>query len=202
MSSDHWNSAYSTKNALERSCTESGDSDALAEILGCGVQLHEPVIDIGAGSSTFVYSLLRLGYLDLSVLDISHTAIDETRNRLGQSGKDVSWIVSDVLLWQPNRKYMYWNDRAVFHFLTSRQDQISYANQAVGATDSGGHIVMATFSPNGPDSCSGLPVQRWSADELAELFSESCDVVGAEEYDHFTPWGSTQSFMRLHLLRR
>ena len=102
MSSDHWNSAYSTKSVLERSWTESGDSDALAEILSCGIQLHEPVIDIGAGSSTFVDSLLRLGYADLSVLDISHTAIDEARNSVGQSGKDVSWIISDVLLWQPN----------------------------------------------------------------------------------------------------
>lgn len=186
---------------LERSWSESGDSDALAELFASGISYEDAIIDIGGGSSTFVDSLLSNHYSNVSVLDISSVAIDEAKYRKGSSGENVSWIVGDVLAWNPPNTYRYWNDRAVFHFLVDPIDQRKYVEKVRDATKSGSHIVIATFSPEGPESCSGLPVQRWSAEQLSALFEDFCTVVSQTEYNHVTPWGSTQSFMRLHLKR-
>lgn len=200
-SQHHWNSAYSTKGVSDRSWSELTESDALSEVETAHLPMNAPIIDIGGGASTFTRSLVNKGFLDLTVLDISHLAIEEAKQSLGARAGEVDWTVSDVLTWQPSRKFMYWNDRAVFHFLINPVDQQSYVNKVLSATVSGSHIVIATFSMNGPESCSGLPVQRWSADTLFAIFAESCSVVAQHEYDHVTPWGSTQSFMRLHLRR-
>lgn len=197
----HWNSAYLNKSVSERSWSEFGVSDALAEFEKANLQPSSPIIDIGGGASVFTHSLVNQGFLDLTVLDISILAVEEAKQSLGVHAGAVDWIVSDVLNWQPSRKYLYWNDRAVFHFLVNPEDQQSYVDKVLSATVSGGHIVIATFSLNGPESCSGLPVQRWSAEKLANLFADSCSVISQHEYEHVTPWGSKQSFMRLHLQR-
>lgn len=202
MTSLHWDNAYASKGVHERSWSESGDSDALAELFASGIGNQDAVIDIGGGSSTFADSLLSNHYSNISVLDISSAAIDEAKHRTGSIGKSVSWIVGDVLAWNPPNTYRYWNDRAVFHFLVDPLDQQKYVQKVRDATSSGSHIVIATFSPEGPESCSGLPVQRWSAEQLSSLFAEFCSVVSQTKYEHVTPWGSTQSFMRLHLQRR
>ena len=202
MTSQHWDNAYRSKGVHERSWSESGDSDALVELFASGISKHDAIIDIGGGSSTFVDSLLRNSYENISVLDISGAAIDEAKHRAGSSGTNVSWIVGDVLAWNPPNTYRYWNDRAVFHFLVDPSDQQKYVKKVRDATSSGSHIVIATFSPEGPESCSGLPVQRWSAEQLYSLFAEFCTVVSQTKYEHVTPWGSTQSFMRLHLQHR
>ena len=202
MTSLHWDNAYVSKAVEERSWSESGDSDALAELLASDISKHDAIIDIGGGSSTFVESLLRNAFENISVLDISGAALSEVQDRTGHLGTNVSWIVGDVLGWNPPHPYSYWNDRAVFHFLVDPTDQQNYVNKVREATSSGSHIVIATFSPDGPESCSGLPVQRWSAEQLAVLFAEFCTVVSHTEYEHVTPWGTKQSFMRLHLIRK
>ena len=202
MTSQHWDNAYRSKGVHERSWSECGDSDALAELFGSGISKNDAIIDIGGESSTFVDALLGNHYSNISVLDISSAAIDEAKHRTGSSARNVSWIVGDVLDWNPPNTYWYWNDRAVFHFLVDPSDQQKYVKTVRDATSSGSHIVIATFSPEGPESCSGLPVQRWSAEQLSALFAEFCTVVSQTKYEHVTPWGSTQSFMRLHLQHR
>jgi hypothetical protein len=201
MTSLHWDNAYASKSVHERSWSESGDSDALAELFASGISNEDAIIDIGGGSSTFVDSLLSTSYSNISVLDISSAAISEAKHRTGLIGESVSWMVGDVLAWNPPNTYRYWNDRAVFHFFVDPLDQQKYVQKVRDATSSGSHIVIATFSPEGPESCSGLPVQRWSAHQLLSLFADFCTVVSHTDYKHVTPWGSSQSFMRLHVKR-
>lgn len=201
MNSFHWDETYSSKAVHERSWSESGVSDSLAELIASALAKEDAIIDIGGGSSTFVDSLLKDAFKNVSVLDISKMAIDEAQRRIGSIATKVSWFVEDVLAWKPLTKYHYWNDRAVFHFLIDPRDQRKYVEKVREATKSGSHIVIATFSPDGPDSCSGLPVQRWSVEQLSELFSDFCSVLSYAKYNHVTPWGSEQSFMRLHLTR-
>ena len=201
MNSSHWENTYSSKAVHERSWSESGISDSLSELIASEISKQDTIIDIGGGSSTFVDSLLSDGFEHVSVLDISRTAINEAQRRTGSMGTRVSWIVEDVLAWKPLTKFDYWNDRAVFHFLIDPIDQRKYVDQVREATKSGSHIVIATFSPDGPEACSGLPVQRWSAQQLSALFADFCTVVSHTDYKHVTPWGSSQSFMRLHVKR-
>jgi trans-aconitate methyltransferase len=197
----HWDNAYSSKGVNDRSWSESSESDALCELEFAGPSIEDAIIDVGGGASTFVKSLVHRGYVNVTVLDISQTAIAEAQSMLGDAREVVKWVVADIVQWEPSKTYAFWNDRAVFHFLVNEQDQHVYVGNLLRATRSGSHIVIAAFSPDGPDSCSGLPVRRWSQEDLAKLFAGSCSVVRSGERNHVTPWGSTQSFTWVHLLR-
>jgi trans-aconitate methyltransferase len=185
----------------DRSWSESSESDALSELEFANLSIEDAIIDVGGGASTFVKSLVKTGYVNVTVLDISQTAIAEAQSMLGDAREAVKWVVADIMQWRPSKTYAFWNDRAVFHFLVNEQDQQAYVGNVLRATHSGSHIVIATFSPDGPESCSGLPVKRWSQEDLANLFADSCKVVRSGERSHVTPWGSTQSFTWVHLLR-
>lgn len=197
----HWDSAYTDKGVNERSWSESGDSDALIEFEFAQLGSDAAVIDVGGGASTFAKSLQIRGYKNLAVLDVSQVALREAQESFGNRAAEVEWIVSNILNWEPTRSYAYWNDRAVFHFLTKSEDQQKYVEKVSQATEAGSHIVIATFSPEGPESCSGLPVQRWTQEVLASLFSDTCSLLRSGKRDHLTPWGSTQSFSWVHLIR-
>jgi SAM-dependent methyltransferase len=197
----HWDNAYSSKGVKDRSWSESSDSDALGELESANLSVEDGIIDVGGGASSFVKSLVNSGYVNVTVLDISQTAIAEVQSMLGDAQEVVKWVVADIVQWDPSTTYSYWNDRAVFHFLVNEEDQKAYVDNVLRATRSGSHIVIATFSPDGPESCSGLPVKRWSQEDLANLFADSCKVVRSGERNHVTPWGSTQSFTWVHLLR-
>ena len=197
----HWNNSYSSKRVFERSWSESGESEALVDFDSAMLAFDAKVIDVGGGASTFTQSLQIRGYSDLTVLDVSEIALREAQLSLGVRAAEVDWINSDILNWVPTQKYQFWNDRAVFHFLTKREDQLNYVQKVFQATDAGSHIVIAAFSPDGPESCSGLPVQRWSQESLANLFTEHCSILCCGQRDHTTPWGSTQSFSWVHLMR-
>lgn len=197
----HWDNTYSSKGVNDRSWSESGESDSLDEFDSADLSSEDGIIDVGGGASTFVKSLVQRGYNNVTVLDVSQAAIDEAKLMLGDICESVKWIVSDVVQWEPTETYSYWNDRAVFHFFVDEEDQQAYVGNVMRSTRSGSHIVIATFSPDGPESCSGLQVQRWSQEDLANLFADSCSVVRSGERNHVTPWGLIQSFTWVHLLR-
>jgi SAM-dependent methyltransferase len=127
-----------------------------------------PVIDVGGGASLLVDALLARGYLDLSVLDVSSTALEIARHRLGNAAP-VRWLCNDIMTWQPERRYALWHDRALFHFLTDVSAQTRYLNVMRQALGLGGALVMATFAADGPESCSGLPVARYDPGDLERL---------------------------------
>lgn len=194
-----WDSTYSSKGPAERSWTEAIPQMSLRLIAEAGVDVGGAVIDVGGGSARLVDELRRRRFADVSVLDVSTVALEEARTRLNDP--DVTWILGDVTAWSPTRQYRLWHDRAVFHFLTDPDDQARYAATATASVEPDGHAVIGTFSPNGPDSCSGLPVQRWRGLEIAELFAPGFDLETSFEHEHVTPWGSVQSFTWV-LLRR
>ena len=55
--------------------------------------------------------------------------------------------------------------------------------------------VMATFAPEGPEMCSGLPVHRYDAQELSGRCGIAFELVDDEHYVHVTPAGVEQSFV-------
>jgi len=199
----HWDSVYTTKSARDRSWTEDVPEESLRFIERAAVAVDDAIIDIGGGASFLVDSLLESGYRDVTVLDIAETALTETRERIAhsQSSSKVSFICADITQWKPEKTYAIWHDRAVFHFLTDRNDQTTYVALASASVKPGGHVLLAKFAPHGPESCSGLPVQRWSVEELAQLFADSFTLVESTTATHVTPWGGEQPFTWV-LLRR
>ncbi len=188
---DHWDHAYTVKSDTAVSWYQDVPERSLALIRKAG---RGAVIDIGGGASRLVDRLLAETYDDLTVLDISDVALGRSKERLGAQADKVAWIVADITQWAPERQWDIWHDRAVFHFLTDEAAQDAYIAALKAGTRSGSHIVISTFALSGPEKCSGLPVQRYSAETLAARLGKDFLLETQEAETHPTPFGTTQDF--------
>lgn len=160
----------------------------------CQLNKNSSIIDIGAGASLLADALLDRGIKDVNVLDISEDALKRVKERLGERLPAENYYVSDVRKFDSGRKFDLWHDRAVFHFLTSAEDQAQYKESLLKNLNSGGHFVISTFAPNGPDSCSGLNVARHDLASLEKIFGDKFKLIYGDNRIHKTPWESSQSF--------
>ena len=191
---DHWEQVYSTRNTNEVSWFQSHANRSLKLIQDC-ISPTAAVIDVGGGASTLVDDLMASGFRDLSVLDISSTALNLAKQRLGNNASSVIWYESSVTSAElPNEAYDVWHDRAVFHFLVSSLDRQRYIQKMHHSLRNDGWVVIATFADDGPEKCSGLPVMRYTASSLVETLGDGFKLVKHEKEQHHTPSGSIQSF--------
>lgn len=156
---------------------------------------HPPasIVDVGGGDSRLVDVLLERGFHDITVVDISQVALTAAHDRIGES--PVHWVATDIRDWQPARAFDVWHDRAAYHFLTDPGDQQDYWHVVRESVPVGGHVVIATFADDGPDSCSGLPVQRYDEAGIAAAMGSGFAILDQRREQHATPWESTQSFL-------
>lgn len=195
----HWEKVYQTKQADAVSWFQEHATLSLEIIRKIGATPNTSVIDVGGGASTLVDDLLSSEFKHVSVLDLSASALDVARKRLGPLGKDVTWIAGDIRNVElPERTYDIWHDRAVFHFLTDPADRLAYVRQVMKAVKPGGHVIVATFAPDGPEQCSGLPVVRYNPDQLHDEFGNTFELLEHASEAHKTPWGSVQHFVYCH----
>lgn len=192
MTAEYWDSRYAEIGETAVSWFQGTPENSLMLV----TRVSEPtsgVVDIGGGSSRLVDHLLELGYHDLTVVDLSQQALTESRARVGEA--PVHWVVSDIREWQPDRTFEVWHDRAAYHFLIDPEDQRRYWTQVRESVPVGGHVVVATFAEDGPESCSGLPVHRYSVDGLVAAMGDGFVLLEALREQHVTPSGGTQSFI-------
>lgn len=199
--SEHWNRVYEATPSTGVSWYQREPSTSLRLIEATDVGAAVAVIDVGAGASALVDHLLALGYVDVTVLDVSVRALDAVRQRLGPAGDRVTFVEHDVLTWEPDRRFGVWHDRAVFHFLTEPTDRDRYVEVAAKAVRRGGWVVLATFAEDGPPQCSGLPVSRYSAADLAAVFAPRFALISEDREEHVTPSGAVQPFTWVTLRR-
>ncbi len=193
---EHWDTVYQTKAPDAVSWYAPHLDTSLKLIQRATGDKQAAIIDVGGGESTLVDDLLAEGYANISVLDISQKAIDVARNRLGEKANQVIWYCADVtnaLL--PQHHFDVWHDRAVFHFLTDEADRQRYVQQVKQAVQHGGHVIVSTFGPEGPEKCSGLDVVRYNADALHHEFGLHFRLIESSTEIHQTPWGATQQFL-------
>ncbi len=190
----HWEELYHREKETSVSWFEEVPSHSLELIRATGLPPEAPILDIGGGSSHLVDHLLSSGYLDVSVLDIAGEALARARARLGRAGDRVSWIHADVTRYEPRRRYALWHDRAAFHFLMTPDEEEAYFRTLSAALAPSGHVILATFGPDGPTRCSGLPVRRYSAAELSDVLGSGYELKRSELVEHQTPAGSVQQF--------
>ena len=206
---EHWDSVYGTKATDEVSWYQRHPTTSL-RLLTSVSSPQDAVIDVGAGASTLADSLLDSGWSDVTALDVSRTALDVVRDRLRDHHDDhhddhrgdhlarreeaVSFVVADILNWQPGRTYDAWHDRAVFHFLVRPDQREQYVATASRAIRPGGVLILGTFAADGPTRCSGLPTSRYDADALATAFAPDFRLEHSEREEHLTPGGGVQTF--------
>lgn len=190
----HWENVYSTKSEREVSWYQDSAEPSLELIAIAGGKPDYAFIDIGGGASRLVDTLLKGGYRDLTVLDLSSSALDVAKARIGNGAEQVNWIAADVTRWQPDHTYDIWHDRAAFHFLTSAEHQAAYVQRLNQALRPGGHAIIGTFAPDGPEKCSGLAVARHDSTTLTQTLGPHFDLVHSRRHEHITPWQSSQQF--------
>ena len=192
----HWDKIYTTQAPESVSWYRAHLETSLALIERAAASRSANIVDIGGGESTLVDDLLLRGYKNLTVLDVSQTAIEVTKRRMGPAADQVRWLVGDILeIELEPRAYDLWHDRAVFHFLTTQKERIAYVRQVARAVKPGGHVIVSTFGPEGPTKCSGLEVMRYDADSLHDEFGGSFRLVESSKELHQTPSGRTQQFL-------
>jgi len=199
---EHWDTVYQTKQPDAVSWFQEHATRSLELIRSVSPPLDSKVIDVGGGASTLVDDLLRNGFKNISVLDLSASALAVARKRLGVAGDGVTWIAGDIRTVNlPDQTYDTWHDRAVFHFLTDPADRSAYVRQVMKSVKPGGHVIVATFAPDGPEQCSGLPVARYAPGELHQEFGPAFELLEHTSEQHKTPWGSVQHFVYCHCLK-
>jgi SAM-dependent methyltransferase len=199
---DHWQTVYQTKGEQQTSWFRPHLDESLRLIDGLGLDKSLPAIDVGGGRSTLVDDLLARGFTDLTVLDLSQAALDESCRRLGERAGSITWLANDIThAALPAAHYALWHDRAVFHFLTDHNERLRYVANAALSVRPGGFIVLATFALDGPEKCSGLPVHRHDVKSLIDAFAEAFEPVADSRELHPTPFGTEQSFTYVVLRR-
>jgi 2-polyprenyl-3-methyl-5-hydroxy-6-metoxy-1,4-benzoquinol methylase len=192
----HWEKVYTTKSPEAVSWYRAHLETSLALIERAADAHSASIIDIGGGESTLVDDLLLRGYTNLTILDVSQTAIDVTKRRLGSAAEQVNWLTADIVeIELKPSTYDLWHDRAVFHFLTAPERRIAYIRQVARAVKPGGHVIVSTFGPEGPTKCSGLEVMRYDADSLHGEFGTRFRLLESSKELHQTPLGTTQQFL-------
>ena len=191
---EHWDQTYGQGDTT-RSWFQLGPLWSLRMLDRAGIGPADSVIDVGGGSSPLAGALLARGHSDLSVLDVSIIGMQAVQQRLGAAADQVQWLLGDVRTWQPLRRYVMWHDRALFHFMISEQDRGAYLQTLERATDpERGFAIFATFAPHGPLQCSGLPVTRYDAADLAAALGVGWRLVEEDREAHTTPSGLIQPF--------
>ena len=193
---EHWDTVYKTKGPDQVSWYRPHLERSLAFLKAASLSFDAGIIDVGGGASSFVDDVLDLGHSNVTVLDLSETALQAARARLGERATLVKWICADVTRAPlPDRAFDFWHDRAVFHFLRDPLARSDYVDTVRRSVKLGGHIVVATFGPHGPEKCSGLDVLRFTPETLHAEFGADFAKVGSTTEMHTTPWGNEQEFV-------
>ncbi len=192
----HWEQVYTTKASDSVSWFQEHADQSLSLIHHTGEAKASAIIDVGGGASILVDNLTEEGYSDLTVLDISSAALDVAKQRLKKYAQSIQWIVGDITKVElEENRYDVWHDRAVFHFLTEPDDRQAYVERVMRSVRPNGHVIIATFSEDGPEKCSGLPVMRYKPESLHAEFGENFLLVAHKKEAHNTPFGSIQQFV-------
>lgn len=191
----HWENIYKTKDFKEVSWYQSSPTTSLDFLKQFNVVKTAKIIDVGGGDSFFVDYLLDLGYIDITVLDISENAINKAKQRLGKRSSKVNWIVADVTTFKTNEKFDFWHDRAAFHFLTQEQEIENYIDTIQKSINPTGVLVIGTFSEQGPNKCSGIEIKQYSEISMTERLKHFFEKVKCITIDHKTPFNTLQNFI-------
>jgi SAM-dependent methyltransferase len=198
---DHWETVYQQKREDEVSWYQVRPATSLELLARTGVGRDARIVDLGGGASCLVDALLDSGFQHVTVVDIAAAALERARRRLGARASSVTWVPSDVAAWTPDTAFDVWHDRAVFHFMVRPGDRNAYIGTLRRALRPGGHAVIGTFASDGPERCSGLPVQRYEPETLAAELGTDFRLVDSAREEHVTPGGNIQRFQFSRFVR-
>jgi len=198
----HWNGVFSKKGPEDLTWFQPRPASSLSLIRKVDLPREARILDVGGGASLLTSFLFQEGYRGLSVLDVSGVALGIAKEGLGEWAGSVEWLEADVTRFEPPHRWDLWHDRAAFHFMTTQEDRAAYLRTLNASVEIGGHVIIATFAPDGPDRCSGLDCLRYSPEGLLAVLGEDYELAGSISENHLTPTGGTQKFVYSWFRRR
>lgn len=193
---DHWEKIYATRNSKNVGWFAPHLETSMKWITGLELAEQDPIIDVGGGASTLVDDLLASGHENLTLLDLSQSAIQLAKQRLGKLSASVTWLHGDItIIGLLPQHYTLWHDRAVFHFLIEPEIQQRYKDALLHALKKGGFFIIGTFTSGAPSQCSGLPVQRYTLESLDHTFGKEFELIRYQNEIHKTPSGIEQTYV-------
>jgi len=198
----HWERTYTEKTADQVSWYEPQPQRSVELIEATKLDHEAGILDVGGGAASLAARLLGMGYTDLTVADVSPAGLAHAQSELGSDAARITWIEADIRSHDFGRSYDLWHDRAVFHFMVDAVDRDGYLDVLRKTLRPGGHLILATFGPQGPTQCSGLPVERYGADDVQRVLGDDFELISSTLADHRTPSGRSQQFHYAHLRRR
>ncbi|MCB1735711.1 MAG: class I SAM-dependent methyltransferase [Rhodocyclaceae bacterium] len=190
----HWQSVYHAGDTGGVSWYQAIPTPSLELIAATGLKHQARVVDVGGGHSTLVDHLVGSGWDQITVVDISGSALTAARRRLGRRARRVEWVERDLLTWRPRLPYALWHDRALLHFLIDEDERERYREVMNASLEPGGFVLIGTFAEDGPERCSGLPVRRYSPRTLATWLGPEFEPLQTRLDPHRTPNGKIQHF--------
>jgi len=191
----HWENIYQTKKFNEVSWFQAVPTLSLSFLKEFNIASDDAIVDVGGGDSFLPDYLLKLGYTDISVVDISEAAIERAKTRLGKDANKIQWILEDAATFEPNRIYDFWHDRAAFHFFTEEKEILHYLDTVQKHLTQKGIFVLGTFSESGPTKCSGIEIKQYSENTMAEQLKKCFEKIKCVSEDHKTPFETIQNFV-------
>jgi EEF1A lysine methyltransferase 2 len=196
---EHWNKIYTNSPITQLGWYEAEPSPSIQLIEKCAISKHDPLIDVGSGTSTLIPRLLELGYQNLIAIDLSEVALGMAKALLGiEQAAKVHWISEDItnpLSALQLQSIAIWHDRAMFHFLTVESQRQMYFSVLQKMLRPGGFVIIAAFAMNGAEKCSGLPVQRYNAESLSEFFGNGFKLLDGLDVSHRMPSGDIRPYV-------
>lgn len=192
---EHWENIYKTKDHTEVSWYQESPKISLELLSEIHAQPSQSVIDVGCGASLLVDNLLTLGYKDITLIDLSTSALSLIKNRLADKSDIPEYLSEDITKIGFNKPFDIWHDRAVFHFLTDAQDRLSYMTTLEKHLTRSGRAIIGAFSFNGPEKCSGLNIVQYDGEKMESVLTQNLELVETVTDTHVMPNGSTQEFM-------
>jgi len=198
----YWDKLYSTKKLSEVSWFQQYPKTSMEFINLFKLPKSAKIIDIGGGDSFFVDTLIREGFTNITVLDISENAINRAKDRLKEKSKTIIWLVSDITNFKSSQHYDFWHDRAAFHFLETEKQIKKYIEISKNAIATNGYLILGTFSESGPTKCSGLDIKQYSKESMSILFENDFKRIKCTNEDHKTPFNTTQNFLFCSFIKK
>ena len=194
----HWNKAYENTQTEKLGWYEEYPEPSLQLIKKCSLNKDSILLNVGVGATTLIDELVILGYKNIIGTDLSSTAVEKIKQRIGSVGHDVKWIIDDLT---NSKKLIYlphidlWHDRAVLHFFNDRKDQDAYFDLLNELLKPGGFAIIAAFNLKGALKCSGLPIFRYNKEMLEERLGNNYKCIDSFDYTYRMPGGEPRSYV-------
>jgi SAM-dependent methyltransferase len=194
----HWNIAYTKTEVHKLGWYEDNLEPSLQLIKKCNLNLDASILNVGAGATTLIDELLKHGYTNVIANDLSETALEKLKERLGDKKDAIKWVVDDLT--KPTAlinldKIDLWHDRAVVHFFNDENEQNTYFNLVKALVKDNGFVIIATFNLDGATKCSGLTVHRYNAQMLQDKLGETFNLIETFDYTYTMPSGDTRAYV-------